>query len=427
MSDATPFLANQFARSNGAATAFVFFDLFAGANTWTATQTFANINPNADDTRVAGTNALRWSEVAARRMRAFDTSGAGTKTITQAAGTSGILAGFALANLGATAEIALSQTSPDFRPALVAGSAYASISGGSARLRNQEGGCTVIGSAFSAGTGAALLETIPGGFGAFCGGYAYSTGSNGAATVRSGASGAFCWGYAIGPASPGTGNVIASGAGSVVLGRTEGGGSTGSQTVESTAGGSGSFVSGVVGSGGIAAGLIRASASGAFCQGRSTGGSNATAGGTLLASGSGAFAQGICAGGSAAAATGTITASGSGSFAHGSAVAGALAAAITASGLGSFAVGAATSGQTIAATVANAFQFGVGTNSQIDSLQVGTTVRLKGTVGAPTTPQNGDIFVDANGMMNVGTAGMIHTVGPSLGMTILTVRAWNLL
>ncbi len=92
-----------------------------------------------------------------------------------------------------------------------------------------------------------------------------------------------------------------------------------------------------------------------------------------------------------------VRASGYVSFAFGYAVPGASAAQVLASGNCSFAFGRAGNGQTISATAVNCGQFGVGTNGQAESWQVGGNIRIKGTDGAPTSNlHDGDMWVANN-------------------------------
>lgn len=102
--------------------------------------------------------------------------------------------------------------------------------------------------------------------------------------------------------------------------------------------------------------------------------------------GKGSFAMGKAYNGTIQAGNGTY-----GSFAFGSA----NGFNITATGDGSLAFGSATAAN-ISASATNSAQFFEGSNTQAGSLSVGTTVRLKGTTGAPTSPRNGDIWVNSN-------------------------------
>ncbi len=171
------------------------------------------------------------------------------------------------------------------------------------------------------------------------------------------------------------GKIYAFGNGSFVQGRT---GDTACK-IESTVNGRGSFVQGYTQS----EATIQATIKGAFAQGWSEYYSS-----IIQSTAKGAFAQGGAYYGS------SIIASGNGSIAHGYTW---NYHNITASGTGSGAFGASGSSN-IQATATNAFQFGVGVNSQADSLSIGTQVRLKGTTGAPSSPRNGDIWVNGNFM-----------------------------
>jgi hypothetical protein len=115
----------------------------------------------------------------------------------------------------------------------------------------------------------------------------------------------------------------------------------------------------------------------------------------MRASGDGSGALGLAAGAD-------IIASGEGARAHGSARTND----ILASGPGSFAHGASSTGL-ISASGTNSIQFGVGANALANSLQIGNAgLRLKGTVAAPGTLQNGDIWVDAAGQVFIRSSGI---------------------
>lgn len=146
-------------------------------------------------------------------------------------------------------------------------------------------------------------------------------------------------------------SIVSSGGGSFANGYADG---VGSGVYAASGGG---FVTGYAGSGGY----IGSTGTGAVAFGR------ATNNGELTASGIGSFAGGLATG------TGDILSSAYGSFAFGWAY-----------------------GGDIVASAYNSVQFGPGTNAQADSLSVGGTVRLKGTVGAPGTPRNGDQWVANN-------------------------------
>lgn len=127
--------------------------------------------------------------------------------------------------------------------------------------------------------------------------------------------------------------------------------------------GGGAFAQGLTKGGGTGDRPIQARSPGSFAQGTTTGNLAFTAAiGTALSTASGSFAQGYSAG-----TTGNsiVQASNDGTFAQGYA----LNFDITASGAGSFAQGRATTAS-IEATATNAVQFGPGTNSIANSLQI---------------------------------------------------------
>lgn len=264
---------------------------------------------------------------------------------------------------------------------------------GDATLRNNSGGSSLFGSAYTYGAGSARVEATA--FGNFTTAYAYCTGNN--HTFLNSGGGAFLAGYSRGG---GVVNATASGAGAFCVTRPDSGANGGTATA--TAQGAGSFVQGSLQSTGLGASnvSILATGAGGFAQGRvrQTGAGLAL----ISAAGDGAFAQGI------AFNTATISASADGAFAQGNA----SAANITASGLGAFAHGSTTGAVAIVASAANSAQFGPGTNALADSLQVGAAgLRFKGTVGAPAAPQNGDfwiagvyVYVRSNGV-NIQIAG----------------------
>lgn len=135
-------------------------------------------------------------------------------------------------------------------------------------------------------------------------------------------------------------------------------------------------------------GEITSTAEGGFAQGKAK---NAT----ILSEGTGSFARGF-------ALFNDISAIGTGSFAQGLATGND----ILASGTCSFAQGSAQAGD-ITASALNSAQFGPGTNAEADSLQVGTTMRLKGTTGSPTSDlHNGDMWVDSDGDVWIRTGGV---------------------
>lgn len=267
----------------------------------------------------------------------------------------------------------------------------------------------MFGSAFVTGNNVAkvaLIESTLTAYGCFVGGYAFCYGNTAtnAATVRAQGPGSFVWGYAA-PTGGGAHTIESqSGAqGAFVSGRTTG---SGDHILRAQA--AGSFVQGFLS--GANGGFINTTnaGAGAFVQGQSLGG-------IIRGGGAGAFSQG-----NAGASGSTIRATGDGALAHGSlsgagtidatadgatALGVASTGTVEATGLGAMAVGSAGTG-TISAGAANAFQFGVGSNTLADSFQVGNAgLRLKGTTGAPGTPQNGDIWV-AGGFVYIRSNGV---------------------
>lgn len=257
---------------------------------------------------------------------------------------------------------------------------------GDATLRNNSGGSSLFGSAYTYGAGDATVEATA--FGNFTTAYAYCQGNN--HSFRNLGAGGFLSGY-----SQGAGTVLAQisngGQGAFMNVRPQAPSAT--ATAQAVASGAGSFVQGslVAGVAGQTT-TLRATANGAFSQGRVQGGGGA--GGSLEATGVGAFAQGVCIGES-------LTASGQGAMAQGRA----STFDIVASGDGSLAHGDSTAGA-ITASATNATQLGPGTNALADSLQVGSAgLRLKGTTGAPGTLQDGDVWV-SGGSVFVRTGGV---------------------
>jgi hypothetical protein len=147
-------------------------------------------------------------------------------------------------------------------------------------------------------------------------------------------------------------------------------------------------------SNGAFTGRLNAEEPGSVAMGRVV---STTAAAEITAGSDGSFALGYALNGIIR--TGLIA---QGAFAQGSTAAGGL---IFSDALGAFAQGHAPAAGTIAATAINAAQFGPGTNAQADSLKVGVAgLALKGTVGAPAVPVDGNIWM-------VGTAAMLKTDG----------------
>ncbi len=178
---------------------------------------------------------------------------------------------------------------------------------------------SVFGATYTYTTGTHKLTSS--GYSSFAGGYAYGLGTD---TVQATGTAAFCWGYAFTLNSGNTGTVESIGkssfcAGGVVARST-------ASTARMTSSGTGSFVSGYIRCNGNFTGVLEATAAGS------------SAGGYTKVSG----------------ANSTIQSTAKGALAWGYAL-----------------------DTTIAATAINAVQFGVGTNSTADSLQVGTGVLLE--------------------------------------------------
>ena len=76
---------------------------------------------------------------------------------------------------------------------------------------------------------------------------------------------------------------------------------------------------------------------------------------------------------------------------------------IQAAGKGSLALGYDSSGG-VHAVADNSWQFGPGSNGEEDTLSVGGGFRLKGTVGPPSSPRLGDLWID-NGFVYVYSNG----------------------
>ncbi len=208
-------------------------------------------------------------------------------------------------------------------------------------------------------------DMISSGVGAFAGGYC-----NDQAGITSSFGGSFAFGFV----QSNNGLIEAAAKGAFALGYGTGGGKV-------RAAGRGSLS---IGYATQTNGLVETAAAGSFASGYGGGGGIVRTG----SSGAGAFAQGYAYG-----AGSIIEATAVGAFAQGKAVSGND---IQATAAGAFAQGDSTSGA-IVASAANAAQFGQGTNAEANSLQVGSIMRLKGTVGVPTSSlHDGDIWVASN-------------------------------
>jgi hypothetical protein len=254
-------------------------------------------------------------------------------------------------------------------------------------MSNRSGGSSLFGSAYTYGAGNATVEATA--FGNFTTAYAYASGNNHA--FQNFGSGSFMAGYSQGPGVC-TAQITPQGAGAFMVVRPQATQAT--ATATAIASQAGAFVQGsIVANRPGLTNSMSATGRGAFAQGRVEGLIGGAAA-SIVASGEGSFAQGQAFGHD-------ILASGNGALAQG------LAAIndITASGSGSLARGDATAGN-ILASATNSIQFGPGTNSLADSLQIGNAgIRIKGTAGAPGTMQDGDIWF-ASGSVYVRTGGV---------------------
>lgn len=373
-----------FNRGNALGTAIEQFDLFGTANAWTATQTFHDIAVAAANTYDIGTVGTRFRRIHSNRL--INVRGSGTIAQPADATHGGIMAG-TFFDAGGSETMRLDGGT---YPATAVIGGVAADPGCTAVIEATQGGAVCLGSAFGSNiAGNATVRSS--GYASFAFGYAYGFSTS---VLQATAPAAVVMGYAFARRGPATIEATAPAAICFGMARAHSNGTSAYQ--RST--GVGAFAAGysrcnIAGY----SSLLHAGGSGAFAQGyvlSSTGNSS------LHALGGGSFAQGY-------AKNGTIYSSARGSFAQGvangssinataygaTAIGRAYGNPITASGLGSFASGDSASG-TIVASATNAFQWGVGTNAQADSLQVGSAgIRLKGTTGAPGTPQNGDHWI----------------------------------
>lgn len=321
-----------------------------GTRAFTGTQATRQLQPDTDLTRDIGTAALRYKTL--RNAQILCVSGTGGATTQHA--TANII-GRTQNDLGGGA----AEIHADGVGSLVEATVLKTRAGAHHVHASATGlGSVIIGLASDA-YGAAAASLVASGISSTVVGAAFSNGASAGTMTASGVA-SFVSGTAYG------GSLTASGTGSVVLGY--------AVNTSITSSGSGS----------LALGYAR--------------------GGSLIAGGNGAFAGGVALSGNITA--GTLAAH-QGAFAFGSTPSGG--GAITASARGAFAFGLATTA--IEASATNCVQFGPGTNSQPDSLSVGTTMRLKGTLGEPTTPRNGDLWVDATtGAIMKRSAGITSAV-----------------
>ena len=210
----------------------------------------------------------------------------------------------------------------------------------------------------------------------------YATGAGGTSIVSCTGGGAVCLGGAY-TRYDGTAKIDAGGFGAFVLGYANSYYADSDATVYAY--GSGSFASGYI--------------------------SSITGNADIYGYGKGSWSGGVVTAGFELTEYGLIEAFGDGSFAHGWAYArgGNVEATIRSTGVGSFAHGYADSTDIIA-LADNSVQFGPGTNDEENSLQVGTGIRINGTLGIPGNLKNGDVWL-------VGTDVFIRSGGVSVQIT----------
>lgn len=293
----------------------------------------------------------------------------------------------------------------------------------------------VLGTATSASTGAAVMQAT--GDASLIAGLCRSA-STGSATITASGAGSTILGRCNASSTTAVATMTANNVGCAVIGNCSA--QSSATTADMLATASGSFVQGAAISAGGLSSKIEAPGSGGFAQGTAQAG-------TITASGVGAMARGYCS------QSGAVLASGNGSLACGLAQGSGLvitasaqgavalgdcqgAGSITASGLGSFAQGSSLNGA-IVASATNSAQFGPGTNAEADTLKVGTAgIRLKGTVGAPGTPVNGDqylggaanafVVIQSNAKaVQINTGAAAWTVGAYATQRNITTRTGN--
>ena len=346
--------------------------------------------PDTNNLRTLGTKEKKFSNVRSRLGTFVGTSyisGVGAPddpakgTVTFDANQTGVMAGNVAENSTGVATLHLgSQGSGRWKGCLLAANATSNAAGNST-VRCTGGGSAVIGTAYSYGDSVAnssLLENT--GFSCLLVGYSWGGGSS---TVQQAGSGSIMAAYQL---AYGTGLVYNQGAGAIVAASCGNYLRGTDSTVRNT--GSGSIVAGRAYSGAAATpiGAVTSLVENTGQAGIAIGFARAygdPAAASVRCTATGGFANGY-------AYNQAILASGQGSFARGIANSGYD---ITASGIGSFAIGSATTAA-IVASATNACQFGPGANALADSVQFGAAgLRVKGTTGAPGTPQNGDMWV----------------------------------
>lgn len=327
-----------------------------GSNTITG-----DIAPDGDQTRRFGSDAAKFIGINSRLTTGLggSTSGGGVAssvgTKSYGANPTGLLGGN-MVEYGSGAAYfrhgaPVAFPANGFKPVATITNVFAGYGGGDASVINNGGGSFLGGSAYTYGSGDALLQSND--FGNFTWAYSYATGA-GNHTWNNDGAGATMLGYSQGV---GSANIQVTGVGSFTAVRPVAG--TG-QTTAVTNSGPGAFINGYISSNGANSSMT-ASATGCFVQG------SASNGGKVRATSPAAFAQGSTVGNGS-----DIEATSFGAMARGVSLVGN---AITASGRGSLAIGNADTAAIIA-SANNAFQFGVGTNATVGSLQVGADIQI---------------------------------------------------
>ena len=287
--------------------------------------------------------------------------------------------GLMVVNFGGGDGTEIAQLNGGNYPAIaMLGNVYAG-SGSIAAVRCTGGGAVNFASSFTQFP-SAYAQAESNGYSSFLSGYSF--GARGDTRLRSVGNGAFCHGYVTCNILGGASSVESNGGGSVALGRARQTTDLGTARIIST--GPGAFSAGYINSSNAGDNEIEALGRGSFAQGSVRTQAGGASIGRILATGVGSFAQGYT----------NILPLGAPTS-------------IQAIGLGSFAQGFARSGfLDIIAAASNSQQFGPGTNSAADTMQIGSAgLRFKGTTGAPGTPQNGDHWV-ASGYVYIQSNGV---------------------
>lgn len=280
------------------------------------------------------------------------------------------------------------------RDGLVVGTMHTSVSGATARLNNNGTSSLVGGWAGAYANGGVAEIKTDVGFGNMALGTAWSEHANSKAYVTARNRGQLAMGYSRARIG-GTSRIDAQDKGSFALGYALANGS-GYARIRSNE--QGSFAMGMS-RGSVFDSNLDALGQGSFALGLSFG---ETVDAGIFSTGGGSLAMGF-------ASSGSIRASANGSLAFGHTVGGEIAAA----GEGSATFGYGASGQLLAASGTNCFQFGVGSNELNDTVQVGNQLRFKGTDGAPSSPANGDMWVNSGSVY-------IHTNGVTKNLDNIT-------